>query len=174
MMRECTFCTIHAARSILQTASRTTRIKHETQRYGAMKKRNTKSVCPCGGLPPNAAFADCCEPLLEGRKQPGNAEQLMRSRYTAYTLGRADYLSETWHASTRPVDLQLDKPGAPHGARWLGLVVRGHQRIDDAHEEVSFTARWREQGRAHRMTETSRFLCEDGKWYYVDGDVSES
>ena len=139
-----------------------------------MKKQNPNASCPCGGLPLNARFAQCCEPLLDGRKHASNAEQLMRSRYTAYTLGRGDYVSQTWHPSTRPADLQLQGPGAAHGPRWLGLIVHSHRRIDDRHEEVSFTARWREQGRAQRMTETSRFVRENGKWFYVDGDVTEA
>lgn len=88
----------------------------------------------------------------------------MRSRYTAFVREDAGYLLATWHSSTRPASLEFDP-----GARWLGLEVRQHQRIDDAHAEVEFVARHRVAGRAVRMHETSRFVCEAGRWWYVDG-----
>lgn len=93
----------------------------------------------------------------------------MRSRYSAYVLGLADYLLATWHASTRPQALALDPPGA---RRWLGLAVLAQRRIDATHAEVEFVARSRLGGdRAQRVHERSRFLREHGRWYYVDGDV---
>jgi SEC-C motif-containing protein len=42
--------------------------------------------------------------------------------------------------------------------------------LDNAHAEVEFVARNRVQGRATRMHERSRFVREDGRWFYVDGD----
>lgn len=89
----------------------------------------------------------------------------MRSRYSAYSLLLRDYVLATWHPSTRPASLELDAH-----TRWLGLEVRDHAAIDDTHSEVAFVARWREQGRGHRMQERSRFVKEDGRWWYVDGD----
>ena len=88
----------------------------------------------------------------------------MRSRYSAYVLGLTDYLLATWHASTRPESLD-DAP-----THWLGLDVKRHQAIDDTRAIVEFVARYRVDGRGHRLHETSRFVREDGRWYYVDGD----
>ncbi len=90
----------------------------------------------------------------------------MRSRYSAFVLGCAGYLRATWHASTRPAQLDLDT-----AAKWLGLQVRGHRTIDAAHAEVEFVARFRVAGRAVRQHERSRFVHEQGQWWYVDGDV---
>ena len=92
----------------------------------------------------------------------------MRSRYTAYTLGREDYLLATWHAATRPASLGLAEE-AP--AKWLGLEVRRHEEQDAKHATVEFVARYKVRGRAHRLHETSRFVREDGRWFYVDGDL---
>lgn len=89
----------------------------------------------------------------------------MRSRYSAFVLGRSDYLLSTWHASTRPTDLTLDP-----AAKWLGLEVRSHRQIDADHAEVEFVARYREGGCAVRLHERSRFVREQGRWFYVDGD----
>ena len=93
----------------------------------------------------------------------------MRSRYTAYTLGREDYLLATWHASTRPAQLGLaqEPPG-----KWLGLEVKRHEQLDEHHALVEFVARYKVGGRAHRLHETSRFVCEEGRWFYVDGEIN--
>ena len=58
------------------------------------------------------------------------------------------------------------------GTKWLGLEVRDHRVIDETHAEVEFVARCRAGGaRAVRLHERSRFVREDGRWYYVDGDL---
>jgi len=90
----------------------------------------------------------------------------MRSRYSAFVLGRVDYLNASWHASTRPVDLALEPD-----VKWLGLEVRSHRVIDAAHAEVEFVARSRLAGRGQRLQEKCRFVREGGRWFYVDGDL---
>lgn len=130
---------------------------------------DTSSICPCGGLPKGARYAVCCQPCIEGSGTASCAERLMRSRYVAYVLGKADYVSSTWHPSTRPVALDLPAPGAPHATRWLGLTVHSQTLLNDTEAQVRFTAIYREGGRAHRMEECSRFVLEDGIWFYVDG-----
>lgn len=94
----------------------------------------------------------------------------MRSRYSAYCLGLADYLLATWHASSRPAELELTTPPVP---RWIGLQIRNHQATGPNRATVEFIARYRIQGRAHRLHETSRFIHEDGRWFYVDGDLHD-
>jgi SEC-C motif-containing protein len=91
----------------------------------------------------------------------------MRSRYSAFVRGQADYLLATWHPSTRPATLELEP-----GVKWLGLEVRRHRRLDETRAEVEFVARSRLAGRGQRLHETSRFVQEGGRWYYVDGDLS--
>lgn len=92
----------------------------------------------------------------------------MRSRYTAYTLGREDYLLATWHYSTRPASLELaNKPRR----RWLGLDVKLHEQPESDHAVVEFVARYKVEGRAYRLHEISRFVREAGQWLYVDGDI---
>lgn len=124
-------------------------------------------ACPCGST---LALGACC-----GRYHAGplhllapTAEALMRSRYSAYALGLHDYLLATWHASTRPAALEPDPPGL----RWLGLDMRRHEGQDESHAVVEFIARSKLGGRAHRLHETSRFVRENGRWFYVNGDLS--
>lgn len=124
-----------------------------------------ETPCPCGS---QKNYADCCGRYLDGNETPATAESLMRSRYTAYTLLREDYLLATWHASTRPAQPGLADDAA---GKWLGLQVKRHQQTDDTHAVVEFVARYKVGGRAHRLHEVSRFVREGGCWFYVDGDL---
>jgi SEC-C motif-containing protein len=119
--------------------------------------------CPCGtGLP----SAECCGRLHDGKATAGTAEQLMRSRYSAFAAGDARYLLATWHPTTRPRTLDLDPE-----VRWTGLDVLATTggSLLAAEGTVEF--------RAHRVVdrvagvqhELSRFVREGGRWYYLDG-----
>ena len=129
-----------------------------------MNKQSTN--CPCGNTKP---FTACCAPYVEGNVPAPTAEALMRSRYTAYTLLREDYLLATWHTSTRPSSLDL---AADAATKWIGLEVKRHEQQNTDHAIIEFVARYKVNGRAHRLHEVSRFVREDGRWFYVDGDVT--
>lgn len=120
------------------------------------------AACPCGGGP----FADCCGPYLDGSRLPARADQLMRSRYTAYVRGDTAYLRTTWDPTTCPETLEDSQP-----PQWLGLKVVAYTPRDETHAEVEFVARYKINGRAYRLHERSRFLRSEGRWRYVDGDL---
>ena len=90
----------------------------------------------------------------------------MRSRYSAYALGLADYLRQTWAAETRPAELDLSTPPQP---KWLGLEVRRAEE-NGATAVVEFVARCKINGRAERLQERSRFVRREERWYYLDGE----
>lgn len=137
--------------------------------------------CPCGGAAPNLKpsakaprYAACCGRFIDAGAAPGTALELMRSRYTAYVLGDTAYLRATWAPQTCPADLDVD-PSSPDAPRWLGLQIKRHEQIDAHHAIVEFVARYKTGGRAFRLHELSRFTkAEDGRWRYVDGDVSDA
>ena len=123
---------------------------------------NKRSVCPCG----KGAASQCCLPLLQGQTYAHNAEQLMRSRYTAFVMRSADYLLATWHPSTRPSSLDLYSAHT----KWLGLEIKEFNDINDHQADVTFVARFKEGGGpAVRLHERSRFEKIEGRWFYVDG-----
>lgn len=128
------------------------------------------SACPCGRP---AAYAVCCGALHQafaagaGLAAP-TPEALMRSRYSAFVLDLRPYLLASWHASTRPAELAPPEPGL----KWLGLDVKRTALQDADHGTVEFVARSKLGGRAHRLHEVSRFVRENGEWFYVDGDLS--
>jgi SEC-C motif-containing protein len=91
----------------------------------------------------------------------------MRSRYSAFVLDHLDYLLDTWHASRRPASIEPN----PRGMKWLGLEVRQHAMLDADHARVEFVARNKLGGRAQRLHETSLFVRENARWFYVAADA---
>ena len=119
--------------------------------------------CPCGtGLP----LAACCGRLHDGTVTAATAEQLMRSRYSAFVLGDAGYLLATWHPTTRPRSLDLDRD-----VRWTGLDVLATTGGSPLGSEgtVEFRAHYLSDGVAGTQHENSRFVRDGGQWRYLDG-----
>ncbi|MEC5388183.1 YchJ family metal-binding protein [Uliginosibacterium sp. H3] len=125
-------------------------------------KAAKQTPCPCG----KGIYATCCQPLHAGAAA-GTAESLMRSRYSAFVLQLADYLQASWHASTRPAELSFD---GDEPTKWIALDVRAQAEQGDS-ATVEFIARYKVSGRAQRLHEISRFVREQGRWYYVDGEI---
>jgi SEC-C motif-containing protein len=131
------------------------------------------TACPCGQRDARGqatSFTACCARYLDHDTPAPDAERLMRSRYSAFVLGRVDHLRASWHPSTRPADIELEQ-----AVKWLGLAVKAHRLIDADHAEVEFVARSRVAGRGQRLHERSRFVLDtiDGtaRWFYVDGEM---
>lgn len=125
--------------------------------------------CCCGS---GRAYDACCGALHAGFAAgrgltAATPEALMRSRYSAFVLDLRPYLLASWHASTRPAALEPPEPGL----KWLGLAVKRSVLQDADHGSVEFVARSKLGGRAHRLHEVSRFVRENGEWFYVDGDL---
>ena len=120
------------------------------------------SCCCSSGL----LFAQCCGQYTQGGAVPQTAEKLMRSRYSAYVLRDTDYLTATWHPSTRPANLFLDPE-----VHWIGLEIKKTTagKETDHTGSVEFIARYKINGRAYRLHETSRFIRQGIQWFYLDG-----
>jgi len=129
-----------------------------------MKQKAVKQVtnaCPCGS---GKSLDHCCGPYISGTAIAPDAEALMRSRYTAYTLGNEAYLRLSWDERTCPKE-QITHEDA---TQWLGLEVKKYVPGGDE-ASVEFVARYKIAGKAYRLHEVSRFVRYDGRWYYVDG-----
>ena len=115
--------------------------------------------CPCGS---GEYYDDCCGPLVRNERAADTAQELMRSRFSAYALGDVDHVFRTWHPATRPDDLA----SLPH-VEWLGLEVLDVVEGGPADDEgiVEFRAR-HPGGEQH---ERSRFTRRAGRWVYLDG-----
>jgi len=116
----------------------------------------SEQPCPCGS---GTSYAECCRPLHQGVRQAATPEELMRSRYSAYALGLADYVFRTWHPRTRPDDVTLT--GSP---KWTRLEILGATG-----DTVEFRAHHADpDGVLHEL---SRFEQRAERWLYVDGDI---
>lgn len=137
---------------------------------GMSKRRNARpepANCPCG-LP--AAYADCCGRLHRGEVKASTAEQLMRSRFSAFAVHDEAYLLRSWDPETRPADVDFDP-----GLRWDRLEILGSTGGGPFHTEgtVEFRAHYRAHGAPGDLHENSRFRRDQGAWVYLDGDITD-
>ncbi|MEV0970707.1 YchJ family protein [Microtetraspora glauca] len=119
------------------------------------------SSCPCGAAAP---YRDCCGRLHRGEAAATTAEALMRSRFSAFSVGDADYLLRTWHPSTRPERVDLGR-----GTRWTRLEILETTGGSAIHTEgtVRFRAHYVDHGTPGEMEEHSRFVRHAGAWTYA-------
>lgn len=128
--------------------------------------RENSEPCPClSGL----SYPSCCRPYHKGEIAPATAEQLMRSRYSAFALHQSAYLLRTWHPSTRPKAVDPDEGLVWRGLKIIALADGGPA---DLWGQVEFIATATVGSRSVELHERSRFVREDGQWLYVDGEVS--
>lgn len=131
----------------------------------------TTRECPCGS---GQGYDACCRPFHRGTARPANAEELMRSRYSAFVVGGTDevrYLLETWHPATRPATLDLDD-----AVRWTGLEVLATEGggPTDRRGVVEFRAHHVHDGTPRELHEISRFRQDGAGWRYVRGRATWS
>jgi len=121
--------------------------------------------CPCLS---GEQYGQCCGRFHRGAAEAATAEQLMRSRYSAFALLDADYLLRTWHPRTAPGELELDP-----GMQWRRLDILSTSRGGplDTEGMVEFKAYYRHGSERGVLHEASRFLRENRRWLYLDGDV---
>ncbi|MGD9969780.1 MAG: YchJ family protein [Sulfuricurvum sp.] len=132
-------------------------------------KISANAPCPCHS---GKKYKLCCQPYHKGIV-PATALLLMRSRYSAYALGLADYIVRTTHPNNP--DFTIHTAGWKEGilsfcrsTPFTGLTIIAFQ--DGENEAfVTFEARLGE----HVMKEKSRFLKESGKWLYESGEFDE-
>lgn len=126
-------------------------------------------TCPCGST---RTYQDCCAQYHQQITIPQTAEQLMRSRYSAFVRRLPQYLLATLHPSKRrPDELAQLEQAVAHG-HWLGLQIISSRagQADDLEGFVAFRARYSEAGSPALLEENSRFIKEKERWYYVDGE----
>ncbi|MBP8299180.1 MAG: hypothetical protein KA020_02350, partial [Planctomycetes bacterium] len=124
--------------------------------------------CPCTS---GEDYSACCEPIIQQKKPAATAEQLMRSRYSAYALGHVDWIIESQSPDGRQfVDRNATEQWSKR-AKWHKLEVVSVQDggVDDAEGFVDFKAYYTIAGEDITHHEVASFRKEDGAWYFVDG-----
>ncbi|WP_256842264.1 YchJ family protein [Ornithinimicrobium cryptoxanthini] len=130
---------------------------------GAVLGQTEGGPCPCGT---GEAYAACCGPLHRQERLAETAEELMRSRYSAYARGEFDHVFRTWHPRTRPADVTADAHLVWQGLEVLGTSAGGP---DDDTGEVEFRASYQLGKQRGTMRERSRFTRRGARWVYLDG-----
>jgi SEC-C motif-containing protein len=132
---------------------------------------NTGLACPCGGA---EAYTNCCRILHRGETAAQTAEQLMRSRYSAYALKLIDYLVETTHPDKRPTGLRQAISDWAEQVEFyrLEIISTRQGQATDKIGKVEFIAHYRRQGKEERFRELSRFKRYARQWVYLDGEIS--
>ena len=129
---------------------------------------NSPNPCPCGS---GLLFVNCCELIISGVKDAIKAQELMRSRYTAFTQANVDYLMRSHSAKTRPIKERKSIEKWARSVMWMGLTIIQTQAGEASDEigYVEFKALYLENGKPEQIHEKSLFRRENGKWVYVSG-----
>jgi SEC-C motif-containing protein len=125
--------------------------------------------CPCDSGKP---YSDCCGLFIACNNSPATPEELMRSRYTAYTQANIEYIMLTMRA---PASNNFDAEAARKWAqkvKWIKLEIK-KTSIHNTIGYVEFVAYFNEENTMKTMHELSEFHLDKGKWYYVDGKNSK-
>ncbi|MEM9275738.1 MAG: YchJ family protein [Cyanobacteria bacterium P01_F01_bin.143] len=127
------------------------------------------NLCPCNS---RKKYQYCCGVYLSGKELPETAEQLMRSRYTAFCQGDVDYLIATHHPDQRAKDERKQLQNTIKKTSWLGLNVIDASR-GQKHSKVAFVEFMAvfQTDKIHQLHERSKFLKIDGKWFYTEGEI---
>lgn len=126
------------------------------------------SLCPCKS---ELNYNICCQPFHNGKAKPDTAEQLMRSRYSAYFFRKVEYLVETTHPDTRDSNLRKELTESINQVNWSFLTIVNISRggIGDKTGKVEFIADYFQNGEPFELHELSRFKRHKGNWKYLDG-----
>ncbi len=122
-------------------------------------------MCPCGST---KTYQECCQPFHNEMCLPATAEELMRSRYSAFCLKKAGYLLNTWYPGSRPEAQDI----ISDSVKYLSLEILDTSAglAQDAEGTVTFIAKFIENDQLFTMEEKSSFLKQQGKWFYTDGE----
>lgn len=116
-------------------------------------------------------FSECCEPIISDKTLPTTAEQLMRSRYSAFASANISYLMNSHHPTTRPTKERKEIHKWTKSVQWMGLNIISKKagEVFDVEGWVEFKATFMENGKIEYIHENSYFVKENRQWYYKSG-----
>ena len=131
------------------------------------KARELAGACPCGS---GKTFDLCCKPYLAGDAVPETAEQLMRSRYSAFVVEDVPYLKETLWPKYQTFFNPEETATWAAESHWTGLRVLETWKggVGDREGRVLFEASYLAAGQLRTHRELSQFRKRAGKWFYVE------
>ncbi len=130
-------------------------------------KIRSRTDCPCGT---GKIYHECCRPLHIGKAHAQTAEELMRSRYSAYFFRLVDYIYSTTHPDVRGPETIVDLDNTVNDTMWRNLQIVNSSKgtAEDKKGKVEFIAQYHHDGKFQEIHEKSRFRKHKGKWKYLD------
>jgi len=127
-------------------------------------------LCYCNS---KKAFSECCEPIILGKQDAETAEQLMRSRYSAYVVANVNYLLNSHHPNTRPTKERKSILKWTKSLSWISLEIISKQKGQPIDKEgnVEFKALYMQNGKIECIHENSYFVKENNRWYYAPSAI---
>lgn len=127
-------------------------------------------LCPCGS---NIAYEKCCRPIIKGTRPALTAEELMRSRYSAYVKKEIEYIGTSLHPESRADYDEKSTSAWADAAEWHGFEILNTTKggPEDDEGQVEFVAIFSEKGLKKEHRELSSFKKENGTWYFTDGQL---
>lgn len=137
-----------------------------------LEKSKKNTACFCGN---QKYYSECCLPFISGNLKPETPEQLMRSRYSAFCIKDIEYLISTHHHSKQQPNEREILAQTINETQWLGLKVlkTDKRRINQVVGHVEFAAFYKNNNKIEQLHENSKFIYENGQWYYLDGVMLE-
>ena len=127
---------------------------------------NSMSLCPCGS---QTTYTECCGIYIDNHQYPQHPEQLMRSRYTAYSLAKIDYITKTMKGKPLINFNPVEAKAWAQSITWIGLKVFQSYLETPEKGFVEFSAVFLERNKLKTIHELSEFHQENRIWFYVDG-----
>lgn len=124
------------------------------------------STCPCGS---QITYENCCGLYLEEKQVPQTPEKLMRSRYTAYSLAKIDYIKKTMKGKALIGFNEVEALQWAQNVTWVGLEIIQAKPAEEGIGFVEFIASFNEEDKLKKIQERSEFHQENGVWFYVSG-----
>lgn len=125
-------------------------------------------MCYCGK---DLSFEACCQPLILGKKPALDAEQLMRSRYSAYCVNACEYIHKTYAQSYQTANPVAEIAAFAELANFIKLEVFEHKTVNDT-ATVHFRVHYLCDGYYCQLEELSHFVTEQGLWRYTEGEIT--
>lgn len=127
-------------------------------------------LCPCSS---EISYEQCCQPFVEEQSIPQTPEQLMRSRYTAYSQANIAYIKKTMQGKPLMSFNEKEAQKWASSVHWLGLKIINSSLISEDKGFVEFIASFLKNKQINTISERSEFHKKNGSWFYVDGVNSE-
>ncbi len=132
-----------------------------------MSSVTPKDPCPCTS---GKIYGDCCQPFLDGKQKAKTAEDLLRSRYSAFVVGKVDYIINTHHTKTQDQVDRKEIETWSKSSTWEGLKIL-QKEAGEAKDEMGtiiFHAQYTAEGKKQDHYEKSFFEKEKGEWKFLD------